>query len=93
MKRRKGSSAVDTLIELGFGPEKKCPTMMQLAQQTGIRPATIWSWLVGDRWPFLDNAMALATAMGVPLGALATAIANAHKRREKAEEVRDLLAG
>jgi len=47
--------------------------------------------LVGERWPLLDNAMLLATALGVPLGSLATAIGNAHARREKAAEVAALL--
>ncbi len=90
-KRRKASMVYDTLIELGFGPERKVPTMRALAQQTGIQGQTIWGWLAGDRWPRLDHAMALATVLGVSLGTLATAMKNAQTRAARAAEVRDLL--
>jgi transcriptional regulator with XRE-family HTH domain len=91
--RRRNNSVADTLVELGFGPERKCPTMVELQQMTGLQDYTVWGWLAGERWPRLDNAMALATVLNVGLGALATAIRNAHERRRKAEEVQALLHG
>jgi transcriptional regulator with XRE-family HTH domain len=91
--RRRGNSVMETLVELGFGPERKCPKMADLEQTTGIAHQTIWLWLAGDKWPRLDQAMLLATALGVPLGRLANALNNAHKRFEKAEEVRSILQG
>jgi transcriptional regulator with XRE-family HTH domain len=82
---------LDTLIELGFGPERPCPSIDALTQLVGVGRQSVMSWLSGTHSPRVDQAERLARALGVSLVVLIHAIANAKRRREKAAEVQAVL--